>query len=149
MLSHTLAFYRSSQVSSDPAILELIIAIGLKRLVSRSLAPKWSLLCFMWSLTKLPYEPLDQASLQFLTWKTVFLLTLASAKRRSEIHALLVEMSHLRFDSSDDSVTLCVSQDSLPKINSPLWLPNHSRSKVFQRLLDKTMRIDFSAQSGS
>ena len=40
MLSHTLAFYRSSQVSSDPAILELIRAIELKRLVSRSLTPK-------------------------------------------------------------------------------------------------------------
>ena len=58
------------------------------------------------SLTKAPYEPLDQSSLQFLTWKTVFLLTMASSKRRSEIHALSIEDNHLRFDAVDESVTL-------------------------------------------
>ena len=91
---------------SDPAILELIRAMELKRPVSRSLTPKWDLACVLWSLTKLPYEPLDQASLEFLAWKMVFLLTMASAKWRSEIHALSVEKGHLRFDSSDGSVTL-------------------------------------------
>ena len=84
MLSHTLSF-RKSTACAEPMISELIRAFEIRRPVTRSLAPKWDLACVLWSLTKAPYEPLDQASLQLLTWKTVFLLTLASAKRRSEI----------------------------------------------------------------
>ena len=119
MLPHTLAFHRSSQVCSIPAISGLIRAMELKRTVSRSLTPKWDLACVLWSLTKSPYEPLDQASLQFLTWKTVFLLTMASAKQRSEIHALSVETGHLRFDSSDGSVTLLCQSGFLAKNQLP------------------------------
>ena len=37
-------------------------------------------------LTQPPFEPQEEAALKFLTWKTVFLLALASGKRRSEIH---------------------------------------------------------------
>ena len=39
-------------------------------------------------LLKEPFEPIESASIKFLTWKTVFLLALASGKRRSELHAL-------------------------------------------------------------
>ena len=38
-------------------------------------------------LTKAPFEPLREASLKHLTFKTAFLLALGSGKRRSEIHA--------------------------------------------------------------
>ena len=38
-------------------------------------------------LTKAPFEPLSEVPLKWLTYKTVFLLALASGKRRSEIHA--------------------------------------------------------------
>ena len=44
-------------------------------------------------LTKEPFEPLRKASLKHLTFKTVFLLALASGKRRSEIHAWLPKVS--------------------------------------------------------
>ena len=33
------------------------------------------------------FEPLEEAPIKYVTWKTVFLLALASGKRRSEIHA--------------------------------------------------------------
>ena len=39
------------------------------------------------ALTKAPFEPLSLAEPKFLTWKTVFLIALASGRRRSEIHA--------------------------------------------------------------
>ncbi len=137
MISHTLAFTKSSQVCADPAISELVRAMELSRPVSRTLAPKWDLACVLGSLIKAPYEPLDQASLQFLTWKTVFLLTMASVKLRSEIHALSVVEGHC-----------CVSRDSLLYINFPLWLLKPSRSQVFLDLVDMKMKIDSSAHSG-
>ena len=39
-------------------------------------------------LTTSPFEPMHIAQLKFVTWKTVFLLALASGRRRSELHAL-------------------------------------------------------------
>ena len=42
-------------------------------------------------------EPLEQADPKFLIWKTVFLVALASGRRRSEIHALSFQgFSHSR-----------------------------------------------------
>ena len=49
---------------------------------SRSI-PKWNLSLVLQRLTQPPFEPQEEASLKFLTWKTVFLLALASGK----IHA--------------------------------------------------------------
>ena len=148
MLSHTLAFHRSSQVCSDPAILELIRAMELKRPVSRSLTPKWDLACVLWSLTirrtnlliKHPYSSSRGRPFFFLLWP----------QPNGEVKFMLFRFKRAIFVLTPQTAQshFCVSQDSLPKINSPLWLPNHSRSKVFQRLVDKTMRIDFSAQSG-
>ena len=124
MIAHTLSFRDRSSSSSDPIISELIRGFELKRPVSHSLTPKWDLSCVLWSLTKDPYEPLGQASLLHLTWKTVFLLTLASAKRRSEIHALSVEDGHIRFNSSDGSVTLLCQSGFLSKTQLPSVAPS-------------------------
>ena len=49
----------------------------------------------------------------------MFLLTMASAKRRSEIHALSIEDGHLRFNSSDGSVSLLSQPGFLAKTQLP------------------------------
>ena len=51
--------------------------------------PAWNLSLVLHQLTKAPFEPMRKVSLKHLTFKTVFLLALASGKRRSEIHAWL------------------------------------------------------------
>ena len=51
--------------------------------------PSWNLSLVLHQLTKAPFEPLKQASLKHLTFKTVFLLALSSGKCRSKIHAWL------------------------------------------------------------
>ena len=51
--------------------------------------PSWNLSLVLHQLTKAPFEPLRKASLKHLTFKTVFLLSVGSGKRRSEIHAWL------------------------------------------------------------
>ena len=133
-IANTLAFSRSgSKIGSDPILSELIRSFELSRPVSHSLSPKWDLSCVLWSLTKEPYEPMTSADLKFLTWKTVFLLTLASAKRRSEIHALSVDDNHLRFNA-DDSVTLTcepgfLAKNQLPSVaSSPFTIPSLSQT---------------------
>ena len=47
----------------------------------------WNLSLVLHQLTKAPFEPIKEASLKHLIFKTGFLLALGSGKRRNEIHA--------------------------------------------------------------
>ena len=53
----------------------------------KSTLPPWNLSLVLNALRKAPFEPLGSCDLKFLTFKTVFLITFASAARRSEVHA--------------------------------------------------------------
>ena len=64
-------------------------------------------------LTKAPFEPLKDASLKHLTFKTVFLLARASGKRRSEIHAWLHK--NIRHQTDWSNVSLYWSPSFLSK----------------------------------
>ena len=50
--------------------------------------PKWDLSVVLLALIRPPFEPIHELSLKLLTYKTVFLVALATAGRSSEIHAL-------------------------------------------------------------
>ena len=52
--------------------------------------PAWDLAVILESLKQHPYEPMSVAQLKYVTLKTVFLIALASARRRSEIHAMVL-----------------------------------------------------------
>ena len=118
MLAHTLSFRGMKGIGTNSFLSELIRSFELARPLSRSLTPKWDLTCVLLSLTKAPYEPLQKATLSHLTWKTVFLLTMAAAKRRSEIHALSMEENSLRFNR-DGSVTFALQVGFLAKTQLP------------------------------
>ena len=49
--------------------------------------PKWNLSVILNKLTKAPFEPMKDTDLKHLTFKTTFLLALASGNHCSEIHA--------------------------------------------------------------
>ena len=66
--------------------------------------PSWNLSLVLHQLTKAPFEPLREASLKHLTFKTVFLLALDSGKRRSEIHAW--QHKNIRHQSDWSKVSL-------------------------------------------
>lgn len=95
-----------TDVLSDHRLSSLIRAFGVERPVTRKLFPDWDLSVVLRALRDAPYEPLCSASLEVLTQKTVFLLALASGRRRGELAALSVEARHLRFTRNYSSVTL-------------------------------------------
>ncbi len=82
-------------------------------------SPAWDLTIVLRSLVKAPFEPLDQANLKFLTWKTVFLLAICSAKRVSELHALSVSEDCLRWKAENAGVYLWPNPSFLPKVLRP------------------------------
>ena len=79
---------------------------------SRSI-PSWDLSLVLLALTRQPFEPLRTTDLKLLTFKTVFLLALASGKRRAEIHAWLESSVFFKADGS--KVTLAPSPAFLAK----------------------------------
>ena len=76
-------------VSKDENLTRLLDSFHRDRPKGKRGIPSWNLSVVLHQLTKAPFEPLKEASLKHLTFKTVFLLALGSGKRRSEIYAWL------------------------------------------------------------
>lgn len=75
--------------------------------------PAWNLALVLKAFTEAPFEPLKKISLKLLTLKTVFLLALATGKRRSELHALTYESLTWKEDMT--SFTVNTATDFLAK----------------------------------
>ena len=75
--------------------------------------PKWNLSVVLNELTKAPFEPMKDTDLKHFPLKTAFLLTLASGKRRSKIHAWVAnKVSNL---GQREKVALFPSSDFIAK----------------------------------
>ena len=75
--------------------------------------PPWNLSLVLHQLTKPPFEPIREASLKHMIFKTVFLLAPGSGKRRSEIHAW--QNRNIRHQSDWSKVSLYPSPSFLSK----------------------------------
>ncbi|XP_016516896.1 uncharacterized protein LOC107833105 [Poecilia formosa] len=91
-------------------------------------APVWDLSLVLSALCRPPFEPLVHTDLKWVSCKTAFLLAIVSAKRVSELHALSVSPSCLRWGSDGSGVTLWPNPAFVPKVlsrshcNQPLRL---------------------------
>ena len=100
-------------VSKDENLTRLLDSFHRDRPKGRRGIPSWNLSLVLHQLTKAPFEPLKEASLKHLTFKTVFLLALGSGKCRSEIHAWLHK--NIRHQSDWSKVSLYPSPSFLSK----------------------------------
>ena len=100
-------------ISKDENLTRLLESFHRDRPKGRRGIPSWNLSLVLHQLTKAPFEPLREASLKHLTFKTVFLLALGSGKRRSEIHAW--QHKNIRHQSNWSKVSLFPSPSFLSK----------------------------------
>ena len=100
-------------VSKDENLTRLLDSFHRDRPKGRRGFPSWNLSLVLHQLTKAPFEPLKEAYLKHLTFKTVFLLALGSGKRRSEIHAWLHK--NIRHQSDWSKVSLYPTPSFLSK----------------------------------
>ncbi len=70
------------------AIHQLLDSFKIERPRSVVVLPKWDLALVLRVLTKPPYEPIGSIDFKNLAAKTVFLLLLATSRRRGDIHAI-------------------------------------------------------------
>ena len=100
-------------ISKDDNLTRLLESFHRDRPKGRRGIPSWNLSLVLHQLTKAPFEPLREASLKHLTFKTAFLLALGSGKRRSEIHAW--QHKNIRHQTDWSKVSLYPSPSFLSK----------------------------------
>ena len=95
-----------TEFTNSPELASLIRSFQLERPPQRKIAPQWNLSLVLQALLKPPFEPIHACDLKSLTLKTVFLVALASGRRRSEIHALCFDSHHFRQNQDQSLLTL-------------------------------------------
>ena len=132
-----------TNVSKDENLTRLLDSFHRDRPKGRRGIPSWNLSLVLHQLTKALFEPIKEASLKHLTFKTVFLLALGSGKRRSEIHAWLNR--NIRHQSDWSKVSLYPSPSFLAKNQLAKEGPDSVAPVVIPALaptLDKSLRSD-------
>ena len=118
-----------AKVVLHKTISDLIASMELQRPRITPVLPQWDLGIVLEALSKSPYEPLREASLKHLTFKTIFLLAMASAGRRSELQALMFDQKYIQFKPKGAGVTLYFSLEFMRKnqkpnqVNDPWYIP--------------------------
>ena len=135
-ISTTIRQLGGRSFSDDPLLRDVTRGVALEEARSPRLFPEWDLFFVLSSLKEAPYEPLKFCSLKHLTEKTVFLISLASGRRCSEINAL--SGSKLATER-DGSITLKFVSGFLAK-NQP---PGFQASPInIKNLVDRVCRDD-------
>ena len=130
-------------ISKDDNLTRLLESFHRDRPKGRRGVPSWNLSLVLHQLTKAPFEPLKEASLKHLTFKTVFLLALGSGKRRSEIHAW--QNRNIRHQADWSKVSLFPSPSFLSKNQLAKEGPESVAPVVIPALaptLDKSLKAD-------
>ena len=130
-------------ISKDDNLTRLLESFHRDRPKGRRGIPSWNLFLVLQQLTKAPFEPLREASLKHLTFKTTFLLALGSGKRRSEIHAW--QHKNIRHQTDWSKVSLYPSPSFLSKNQLAKEGPGSVAPVVIPALaptLDKSLRSD-------
>ena len=133
----------SLNISKDENLTCLLDSFHRDRPKGRRGIPYWNLSLVLHQLTKAPFEPLKEASVKHLTFKTVFLLALGSGKRRSEIHAW--QQKNIRHQSDWSKVSLYPSPSFLSKNQLAKEDPDSVAPVVIPALaptLDKSLKSD-------
>ena len=130
-------------ISKDENLTRLLDSFHRDRPKGRRGIPSWNLSLVLHQLTKAPFEPIKEASLKHLTFKTVFLLALGSGKRRSEIHAW--QSKSIRHQSDWSKVSLYPSPSFLFKNQLAKEGPDSVAPVVIPALaptLDRSLKSD-------
>jgi hypothetical protein len=120
-ISATLKHHTDLEVGSNSQLSALIKGFKKAKPSVRKYQPDWDLNFILWSLGHKPFEPLNdptKVSLKFLTWKTVFLLLLASGARRCELGA--IGLRGVQFAESGEFVILSPSPEFIVKNQSAM-----------------------------
>ncbi len=99
-IAETLRVLRDIDITSDPCIRGILRNRRLNAPLVRNKIPPWDLGVVLKYLSGAPFETRKGASFSDITLTALFLLALASGKRRGEIHALTREGLSWNYDKT-------------------------------------------------
>lgn len=111
-----LSVFLERTLSGEPLIIRFFRAMAKVKPRPVVSFPKWDLSLVLQGLTMAPFEPIEEASLRFLTLKTILLVAVTSARRISELQALSIKEPFMR--CLQDRVVLRTDPAFLPKVAS-------------------------------
>ena len=107
-------------IINDQALSSMMQSFTIQKPRPSRTMPNWELGLVLERLKQKPYEPMREASLKYLTLKTVFLLALASGNRRSELQALMYNDEYCLVEKDGSKATIHFAPGFLRKNRSPL-----------------------------
>jgi len=94
MLTTTLREVSGTELAGNLHLTRLLASFNIERPRDRDPFPTWDLALVLARLQRGPFEPLQSATMKFLSFKVAFLVALATAKRRSELRAFSKRILH-------------------------------------------------------
>jgi integrase len=142
-IGHVIKAVQGIDIGRDPQLASLFASLARTLPIRRSTVPAWNLALVLQALTEAPFEPLATAPFRELTLKTVFLVALASGKRRGELHALTrASFSH---DENWTQVSIKAHLDFVAKTELVAKRVNVMKPvniKAISTILDSTLTED-------
>lgn len=134
MLSSVLSPINNVPVGQHPHIIRLLKGVFNSRPPKVKLLPEWDLQLVLNMLQNKPFEPLSQASLKLITYKTVFLMAICTFRRCSDLQSLKL---------GEGSV--CVQKKGITFIRHGLSKQDrqkHFGSKIFVPAFTENAKLD-------
>ena len=94
MLTTTLRELTGTELSGNLLLSKLLASFSIERSWDRDPLPTRDLALVLSQLHRGPYEPLQSASMKFLSGKVAFLVALATANRRSDLRVFSKKILH-------------------------------------------------------
>lgn len=136
--------YDGLSISTHPITKHFLRGVSLKCPPTIHRFPSWNLHSVLLALTGPPLEPLKEVALKWLRMKVIFLVTVTSARRVSEIGALSIKNYLCVFRK--ETVVLTTDPILLPKVSSEFHRsqeislpsfctkPKHTKEKLWHTL---------------
>ncbi|CAC5366274.1 unnamed protein product [Mytilus coruscus] len=134
MLSNVLLQVYNTAVGQHPYVTRLIKEVFNSRPPTTKLLPEWDLQLVLTLLQKEPFEPIENIDLKHLIFKTVFLISITTFRRCSDLQSLRVNHSFMRIQQKGITFIRCglAKQDR----------QNHRNSKIVVLAFTDNKKLD-------
>ncbi len=134
MLSSVLTPIDNTPVGQHPYIIRLLKGVFNSRPPVVKLSPEWDLQKVLDMLVKAPFEPLKDADLKWLTFKTVFLVAITTFRRCADLQALRLGEGAVKVQNRGVTFIRCgLSKQARP---------GHMGSKIFIPCFKDNKKLD-------
>ena len=132
MLSTVLPAVEKTPVGQHPYIIRLLKGVFNTRPPKVKLLPEWDLQKVLEMLQNKPFEPLKNANLKYVTWKTIFLIAITTFRRCSDLQALRIGDGNISVHSTGVFFIRhgLAKQDRPGHIGSKIFVPGFKENKL-------------------